>query len=124
MIAEIDSLLDAHSEGEIAQILNERGLRSSSGHPFSLTLVQGLRRTYQMKSRFDRLQSQGLLTARQIEEMLGPGANRAKYWEKTGVLKVVKLGQQYQHLYYRPNQADLEQMSRRRRTLSAKTLTD
>jgi hypothetical protein len=115
IIGEIDHLLDEHSEEEIVEILKERGCRSSCGHPFSLTLIQGLRRTYQLKSRFDRFQAQGLLTAAQVEQRLGPGANRAKYWERMGVLKVVKLGQHYGHLYYQPTPADLERMRRRHR---------
>jgi len=117
-IAELDRLLDEHSEAEVAQMLNERGWRSSTGQPFSLTLVQGLRRTYRLKSRFTRLQERGLLTARQIEDMLGPGTNRAKYWRQAGVLKVVKLNQHYKDLYQRPTEAELEVMSHRHRNLS------
>ena len=117
-IHEMDRLLDEHSESEVAQILNERGWRSSTGQIFSLTLVQGLRRTYRLKSRFARLQEQGLLTARQIEDMLGLGTNRAKYWRQAGVLKVVKLNQHYKHLYQRPTDAELEMMRHRHRNPS------
>lgn len=115
LVAEIDQLLDAHSEAQTVQILNERGRRSSSGRPFTLTLIQGLRREYRLKSRFERLQAQGFLTAVQVEQMLGPGTNRAHYWERMGVLKVVKLGQHYQDLYHRPTPADLERMRTRHR---------
>jgi len=115
IIAELDRLLEEHSETEIAQILNQRGWHSSMGQPFSRTLIQGLRRTYRIKSRFDRLRAQGLLTARQIEEMIGHQTNRAKYWLKAGVLKVVKLGQHYGYLYLKPTQDELQQMSQRRR---------
>ena len=66
---------------------------------------------------FTRLQEQGLLTARQIEDMLGPGTNRAKYWQKAGVLKMVKLNQHYKDLYQRPTEAELEMMSHRHRNL-------
>lgn len=117
-IAEMDRLLDEHSEAEVAQMLNERGWRSSTGQPFSLTLVQGLRRTYRLKSRFTRLQERGLLTARQIEDMLGPGSNRAKYWQKAGVLKLVKLNQHYKNLYQRPTEAELDLMKHRHRNPS------
>ena len=110
-----DRLLNEHSETEVAQLLNQRGWRSSTGQPFSLTLLQGLRRTYRLKSRFVRLQEQGLLTARQIEDMLGPGTNRAKYWRRAGVLKVVKLNQHYKDLYHRPTQAELQMMRHRHR---------
>jgi DNA invertase Pin-like site-specific DNA recombinase len=117
-IAELDRLLDEHSEDEVARMLNERGWRSSTGQPLSLTLVQGLRRTYRLKSRFTRLQEQGLLTARQIEDMLGPGSNRAKYWQKAGVLKLVKLNQHYKNLYQRPTEAELDLMKHRHRNPS------
>jgi Recombinase zinc beta ribbon domain/Recombinase len=117
-IAELDHLLDEHSEAEVVQMLNERGWRSSTGQPFSLTLVQGLRRTYRLKSRFTRLQEQGLLTARQIEDMLGLATNRAKYWQKAGVLKVVKLNQHYKDLYQRPTEAELDLMKHRHRNPS------
>jgi hypothetical protein len=117
-IAELDRLLDEHSEAEVAQMLNERGWRSSTGQPFSLTLVQGLRRTYRLKSRFTRLVEQGLLTARQIEDMLGPRANRAKYWQKAGVLKLVKLNQHDKNLYQRPTEAELDLMKHRHRNPS------
>src|SRR6266542_1733246 len=115
LIAQIDRWLDEHSEGEVAQLLNERGWRSSTGQPFSLTLIQGLRRTYRLKSRFVRLQDQGLLTARQIEDMLGPGTNRDRYWRKAGVLKLVKLTQHSKDPYQRPTDAELELMKRRHR---------
>jgi DNA invertase Pin-like site-specific DNA recombinase len=117
-IAELDRLLDEHSEAEVAQRLNERGWRSSTGQPFSLTLVQGLRRAYRLKNRFTRLQERGLLTARQIEDMLGPGTNRAKYWQKAGVLKLVKLNQHYKNLYQRPTEAELDLMKHRHRNPS------
>ena len=97
----------------------ERALRSAGVQEvFSLTLVQGLRRTYRLKSRFARLQEQGLLTARQIEDMLGLGTNRAKYWRQAGVLKVVKLNQHYKDLYQRPTEAELETMRHRHRNPS------
>ncbi len=119
IIAELDRLLDEHSETQIAQILNQRGWHSSTGQPFSRTLIQGLRRTYRLKTRSARLQAQGLLTARQIEQMIGHRTNRAKYWLKAGVLKVVKLGQHYGHLYFRPTEAELRTMSQRRRNDAA-----
>jgi hypothetical protein len=125
IIAEIDRLLDQHSETEIVQLLNQRGWHSSTGQPFSRTLIQGLRRTYRLKTRFARLQAQGLLTARQIEQMIGPRTNRAKYWLKAGVLKIMKLGQHYGYLYFRPTEAELQEMSQRRRNdhVNSKSLT-
>jgi len=121
IIAELDRLLDEHSEAEIAQILNQRGWHSSTGQPFTLTLIQGLRRAYCIKNRFARLQAQGLLTAHQIEEMIGHRTNRANYWLKAGVLKVAKLGQHYGYLYFRQTKTQLQQMSHRKQKDIQKT---
>jgi DNA invertase Pin-like site-specific DNA recombinase len=87
VVAEIDRLLDQHTETEIAGILNERGIRSGDGKPFNSRAVARVRRNYQLKSRYDRLREKGLLT---IEEM----ANRLKLsqlwvraWGANGLLK-------------------------------------
>jgi hypothetical protein len=120
IITEMDRLLDTHTEGEVAEILNERGWCSSLGRPFNLVRIQSLRRDHRMKSRFARLRDQGLLTTDEIEEMIGRGSNRASYWEKLGVLKVVKLGQHYERLYHRPTEAELAMMQQRRRNRSTK----
>jgi hypothetical protein len=58
IVAEIDRLLDQHTEAEIAQLLIERGWHSSSGAPFSFRIVDHLRRAYRLKSRRQRLQVQ------------------------------------------------------------------
>ena len=55
VVAEIDALLDDHTEGEIAHILNARGHVSGEGLPFHAFMVQRLRRDYQLKTRYDRL---------------------------------------------------------------------
>jgi hypothetical protein len=86
IVAEIDRLLDHHTEGEIAQTLNQRGWRSSAGNPFTLRMIHCLRLTYGLKTRFARLQEQGLLTARQIGPIIGSTPSRVKYWRQAGVL--------------------------------------
>ena len=43
-VAEIDRLLDHHTEGQIAIILNDRGLRSGEGKRFHGRLVARIRR--------------------------------------------------------------------------------
>jgi hypothetical protein len=118
ILAEMDRLLDKHNEAEVARILNERGWCSSLGRPFTRVRIQSLRRDHRMKSRFVRLREQGLLTTEEIEAMISRGSNRAKYWEKAGVLKVVKLGQHYGRLYYRPTEAQLAVMHQRQRNRS------
>ena len=56
IVAEIDRLMDHHTEGEIAQLLNERGWHSSAGNPFTLRMIHRLRHAYRLKTRRARLQ--------------------------------------------------------------------
>ena len=114
IVAEIDRLLDQHTAGQIAQLLNERGWHSSAGNPFTLRMIQFLRHVYGLKTRLARLREQGLLTARQIGPMIGSAISRVKYWRQVGVLKGVKLGERNDYLYYKPTGTEVELIQRRR----------
>ena len=62
VIAEIDRLLNDYTIGQIAPLLNQQGLRSGAGLPFTAQIVARLCRVYQLKSRYDRLREAGKLT--------------------------------------------------------------
>ena len=66
VVAEIDHLLDHHTDAEIADILNARGLRPGVADRFSITIIYQLRMKYRLEDRFSRLRRQGLLT---LDEM-------------------------------------------------------
>ena len=66
VVAEIDRLLDHHTDAEIADILNARGLRPGVADRFSITIIYQLRMKYRLENRFSRLRRQGMLT---LEEM-------------------------------------------------------
>jgi hypothetical protein len=114
IVAEIDRLLDGHTEAEVAHLLNERGWHSSAGNPFTRRMVHSLRHSYELKTRFTRLQAQGLLTPRQIGPMIGSVASRVNYWRQVGVLKAVKFGGENKYLYYKPTEAEVDQIRQRR----------
>jgi len=114
IVAEIDRLLDQHTEGEIAQLLNQRDWHSSAGNPFTLRIIHFLRHAYGLKTRFARLQAQGLLTARQIGPIIGSTLSRVKYWRHEGVLKGVRFGERNEYLYYRPTEAEVAMIRQRR----------
>ena len=65
-IAEIDKLLDHHTCAEIAAILRSRGLANGEGRPFNPTMVQRVIRTYQLRSRRQRLLDTGLIPLSQM----------------------------------------------------------
>jgi DNA invertase Pin-like site-specific DNA recombinase len=114
IVAEIDRLLDQHTEGEIAHLLNERGWHSSAGNPFTRRIIHFLRRTYKLKPRQVRLQEQGLLTARQIGPMIGSVMSRVKYWRQAGMLKGLKFGERNEYMYNPPTPAEIAQIKQRR----------
>jgi hypothetical protein len=62
VVAEVDRLLEDHTDSEIVDILNSAGLRPGVAERFSLRIVYILRRTYGLEDRYSRLRQRGLLT--------------------------------------------------------------
>lgn len=70
-VAQIDALLDdEHTDGEIAAILNQRGLKTGAGQPFTATNVQWVRYAHHLKSLRQRLRAKGMLTSTEIAREL------------------------------------------------------
>ena len=86
VVAEVDRLLNDHTDGEIATILNERGYRSGYGHAFNPMLVKVVRDNYALKSRHERLRERGLLTALEAADRLGVSDETIYRWRKAGLL--------------------------------------
>ena len=82
VVTEIDALLDHHTDAEIAEILNQRGLRTGYDLSFNTTRVFGIRLRYQLKSRYQRLREQGLLSVQETAKALGisPSTVRRMRW--------------------------------------------
>jgi len=71
IVAQIDALLDEeHTDGEIAAILNERGLKTGAGEPFTATSVQWVRYAAHLESLRQRLRAKGMLTSTEIARQL------------------------------------------------------
>jgi DNA invertase Pin-like site-specific DNA recombinase len=66
VVAEIDRLIDEHTDTEIADILNARGLRPGVADRFSTIIIYHIRQQYRLENRFDRLRRQGLLTLHEM----------------------------------------------------------
>ena len=86
VVAEVDRLLNDHTVGEIATILNERGYRSGHGHAFNPMLVRVVRDKYALKSRRQRLRERGLLTAPEAADRLGVSDETIYRWHRAGLL--------------------------------------
>jgi DNA invertase Pin-like site-specific DNA recombinase len=86
VVKEIDRLLEDNTDGQIAAILNEHGIRSGEGKRFSRTIVARIRRDYSLTSRYDRLRAAGMLTVREMAVVLGVTPDCVKIWNRHGLL--------------------------------------
>jgi len=102
VVQEIDRLLNDHTEGEIAAILNERGLRSGSGKVFHRGMVQRLRRDYQMVDRFARLRAAGMLTKEEIAAEMDVTVHTIHRWRRRGRLRAHAYTDKHDYLYEPP----------------------
>ncbi len=107
VVAEIDRLLDHHTCGEVAALLNQQGLLSGSGQTFHADRVQYLCKAYRLKPRLQRLREAGLLTLDEIAALLGRSAQTIKLWRNRGRLPVAatKLDDEGRYMYEPPAKA-------------------
>ncbi len=87
VVAEIDKLLDHHTDAEIAPILNQRGYTSGTGKPFQPWTVYRIRWEYELRTRYDRLRAAGMLDKREMAERLGVAPATIKVWRAAGLLR-------------------------------------
>jgi DNA invertase Pin-like site-specific DNA recombinase len=106
VIAEIDQLLDDHTEGEIATILNAQDLRSFDGSPFTGYIVRCLGNTHRLGSHQSRLHAAGKLTLTEITERLGVHHHTIKRWRRAGLLTSHKANDRNEQLYDPPDPGD------------------
>jgi hypothetical protein len=69
--AEVDRLLDDHTDSEIAEALNAAGHQPPVGDQFTIWIIWKIRKAHGLESRFDRLRRQGMLTLAELTEKLG-----------------------------------------------------
>jgi DNA invertase Pin-like site-specific DNA recombinase len=93
IVALVDQLLDDHIYAEIAQLLNEQGLRpGGSARPgcqdarFTATRVAYLVQRYGLRSRYDRLRARGLLTTKELAERLDVHEQTLVQWAEHGIV--------------------------------------
>ena len=102
IIAEVDRLLDHHTEKEIAAILNERGLRAWEGKLFHSRVIARIRRKHQLKSRYERLRETGLLTLEEMADRLKLTPIHVRIWRDHGLLRAYLVTDKNLFLYEDP----------------------
>jgi hypothetical protein len=103
IIAAIDKLLDQHTSGEIADILNQRGLTSGTGETFHRKIVDHIIRTYRLRTRRQRLRQAGMLTPTETAKLLGISPQTVKAWWRAGIVSGLRYNDKGEMLYHRPD---------------------
>jgi DNA-binding transcriptional regulator YiaG len=98
-VAELDRLLDTHTDAQTADALNAAGHRSGENKPFTAGIVVHVRRKYHLPSHTDRLRAQGLLTTTELAQRLGVHTSTVKSWTKAGILNSHKANDKNERLY-------------------------
>ncbi|OQY18236.1 MAG: hypothetical protein B6I34_11075 [Anaerolineaceae bacterium 4572_32.1] len=104
VVSQIDELLGRYTEGKIAEILNERGLVSGEGKPFHRLMVQRIRRSYNLRNRYERLRGEGMLTSMEIADLLGVSTSTVKTWRAHGLLRAHVYNDKNECLYDHPGE--------------------
>ncbi len=102
VVADIDRLLDDHTDSEIAEALNAAGQRPPVGERFSIWMVWKIRKAHRLEPRFDRLRRKGMLTLDEMAEALGVHPQTVKDRALRGQLVSVAYNDKGQRLYAPP----------------------
>jgi len=90
VITEINRLLDEHTEGGVAHLLNRQGTISGEGKRFNRTMVARIRSNYGLASRYSRLRARGLLTLHEIAAHLDVSPATTKVRRRAGLLRALQ----------------------------------
>lgn len=102
VVEEIDRLLEDHTDDEIVELLNEQGLTSGTGKPFSRHIVARIRIGYRLKSRYARLRARGFLDQDELAERLHVEPSTIKVWRRAGLLRSHPYNDKGECLFERP----------------------
>jgi len=102
VVAEVDRLLDDHTDSEIADTLHAAGYEPPVGERFSIWMVWKIRKAHQLESRFDRLRRQGMLTLDEMAERLDVHPQTVKDRAARGQLASVAYNDKGERLYAPP----------------------
>jgi len=105
VLTAINDLLDHHTTGEIAAILNQRHMVSGTGEPFHRLIIDHIIRAHRIPTRRQRLRSQGLLTLAETAAAHHVHPHTIKAWRRAGIVSAQRYNDKGEHLYYPPDPA-------------------
>jgi hypothetical protein len=102
VVQEIDRLIDTYTDKEIAELLNERGVRTVVTTPWTAARVGRLRHIYQLTDRRTRLLAQGLLTPQAVAAKYDVLVCTVHKWRRRGLLRAHPINDRGDFLYEIP----------------------
>lgn len=99
VVAEVDHLLNDHTDAQVAALLNEKGWHTGKGRRFTRSTIIRIRYQYDLRSRFDRLRAAGMLTQEEISDRLGVSRTTVHDWRRSGLLKAYAGNDRPEYLY-------------------------
>jgi len=103
VISAIDTLLNQHTSGHIADILNQQGLASGTGEPFHRLIIDHIIRAYRLRSRRQRLRDTGMLTLAETAAAHGVHNHTIKAWRRAGTVTSTRYNDKGEFLYHPPD---------------------
>jgi DNA invertase Pin-like site-specific DNA recombinase len=103
VLAQIDALLEHHTDAETVAILNQRGLRTGAGKPFTMTSLRWVQYARGAKSHRQHLRAAGLLTAKEMASKLETSEKVVRSWRRKGLLQACRCSDGHEWLYYPPD---------------------
>ena len=84
------------------EILNQRGALSGCGQKFNSRIVARLRHDHELKTRYDRLRENGLLTLEEMSTRLDIGPKCVITWRNRGLIRGYPVNDRDDWLYEDP----------------------
>jgi len=102
VVAEVDRLLDHHTEAAVAAELNRRDFLSGTDQAFNPVMVSHIRRNYGLAPRDQRLRARGLVSLQEVAAHMGVHPSTVKTWRREGRLVSEQLNDKGEHYYQKP----------------------
>ena len=102
VVQEIDRLIDTYTDKEIAELLNERGVRTVVTTPWTAARIGRLRHIYHLTDRRARLLAQGLLSPEDVATRYGVAVSTVHLWRRRGLLRAHPVNDRGDFLYEIP----------------------
>jgi hypothetical protein len=100
--AQCPALIDTYTDGEIADVLNERGVRTVVTTPWTAARVGRLRAIYHLTDRRTRLIAQGFLTPEDVATRYDVVVSTVHLWRRRGLLRAHPINDRGDYLYEIP----------------------